>query len=63
MVLDELAKETISVIGRLCDYQVMMDEQLSPTNCAKLIEEHVRPKGDFSMFFAFIISVSIKRNL
>ncbi|VDM37485.1 unnamed protein product [Toxocara canis] len=45
MVLDELAKETTSVVERLCEHETLLHEQLSPTSCAKLIEEHVKPKG------------------
>uniref|UniRef100_A0A9J2PDS2 Membrane-associated protein gex-3 n=1 Tax=Ascaris lumbricoides TaxID=6252 RepID=A0A9J2PDS2_ASCLU len=44
MVLDEIAKETTSVVERLCDHEMHLQEQLSPTSCAKLIEEHVKPK-------------------
>ncbi|VDO68538.1 unnamed protein product [Onchocerca flexuosa] len=44
LVLDELAKETASVAARLCEYEVQLTEQLSPSNCARLIEEHDKQK-------------------
>uniref|UniRef100_A0A0R3R8U4 Component of oligomeric Golgi complex 3 n=1 Tax=Brugia timori TaxID=42155 RepID=A0A0R3R8U4_9BILA len=46
LVLDELAKETASVTARLCEYEVRLTEQLSPNNCAKLIEEHDKQKSN-----------------
>ncbi|OZC10769.1 Membrane-associated protein gex-3 family protein [Onchocerca flexuosa] len=46
LVLDELAKETASVAARLCEYEVQLTEQLSPSNCARLIEEHDKQKSN-----------------
>ncbi|CAG9537731.1 unnamed protein product [Cercopithifilaria johnstoni] len=48
LVLDELAKETASVATRLCEYEVRLTEQLSPNNCARLIEEHDKQKSSKS---------------
>ncbi|VDK88818.1 unnamed protein product [Litomosoides sigmodontis] len=46
LVLDELAKETASVASRLCEYEVRLTQQLSPDNCARLIEEHDKQKSN-----------------
>ncbi|TMS37405.1 hypothetical protein L596_004342 [Steinernema carpocapsae] len=44
MILEQLARETTNVIGRLGEHEMMLSEKLSTRECASIIAEAIRPK-------------------
>ncbi|KAK0397830.1 hypothetical protein QR680_002290 [Steinernema hermaphroditum] len=44
MILEQLAREAISVISRLGEHELMLSEKLSTRECASIIAEAMRPK-------------------
>ncbi|MFH4983098.1 hypothetical protein AB6A40_009807 [Gnathostoma spinigerum] len=44
MVLEEIAREGVEIIGYVCKNELQLLEETSPTSCAKMIEEQVKSK-------------------